>query len=115
MNDEHDDSTSRRKHPRTPHVTRLHILLPGDQETPEDLMGAMVDVSPEGMGVLTSKAIQAGQEVRVVMDGPSMGLPVDMKGTVRWCMDEGDDTHFLGVQLDAEELPLWHEIILDTV
>ncbi len=116
MNPEDDqDNPLRRKHPRTPHVSRLHILLPGEAETPEDLMGSVVDVSPEGLGVLTSKAIPDGHTVQVVMDGPSLGLPVNLRGTVRWCKDEGEDTYFLGIRLHEEELPLWHDILLDTV
>lgn len=115
MNEEDDNSPLRRKHPRTPHVSRLHILLPGEESPPEDLMGSMVDASPDGLGVLTSKAIPQGQEVRVVMDGPSLGLPVDLAGVVRWCKDEEDDTVFLGIQLNEDDLPLWREILLDTV
>jgi PilZ domain len=82
------DQECQRKHPRVSHS--LRVLFP---QLPH-YQGMTTDVSVEGIRVLTSGPLEAGEVLDLEVD---IGVfPINLKGKVRWCTQLPDERYQVG-------------------
>ena len=66
----------------------------------------LIDVTPEGLGVLLIAPLAFGDEVEVELSSPGIDKPLKVAGEVRWSMAVGDGTFRAGIMLCRRLTPV---------
>lgn len=91
-----DDRLNRR---RTISRGAAVVLRRGRTGAGPNLAIGLIDVTPQGLGVLLIAPLAFGDEVEVELSSPGVDKPLKMAGEVRWGMAVGDGTFRAGIQL----------------
>jgi hypothetical protein len=81
------------------------VLRRGLTGTGPDLAIGLVDVNPDGIGVLLNASVIFGDEVEVELTSHSLTKPLKVAGEVRWSMAVGDGTYRAGIKLGRRLTP----------
>jgi uncharacterized protein (TIGR02266 family) len=79
---------------------RRGIILRVDYDGAEDLLADYTDnLSAGGTFVVTSRELEIGTEIRLVLSFPGLLQPIHVDGVVRWTRDEqGDEERGVGIE-----------------
>jgi hypothetical protein len=80
---------------------RMHIRYEVEKEinyvlhdhSPKSFKGIIVNISDSGMGLFVFNPLREGQEIIIKSDEKSL----NKRGSVRWCLEMGDNIYKIGV------------------
>ncbi len=105
MNSSDKTAANRRRLPRRPPLRGVTVVCrKGNLGLGADLALRLLDLSESGARLRAREELGKGQEVTLALDSPRQSRPVEVVGTVLWCVPAEDASWVVGVTL-AKPLP----------